>query len=102
MAWERRKRGGSYYTRSVRENGRVVREYVGTGETAQAIAQLDALARLQREQERAAAEAAAEQERALEAPVWELCDQADLWARVALVAAGYHRHERGEWRRRRG
>jgi len=35
MAWERRQRGGRYYTRTRRINGTRVREYVGTGPLAE-------------------------------------------------------------------
>ena len=38
----------------------------------------------------------------LEAPIEELCDAAETLARAALVTAGYRRHNRGEWRLRRG
>jgi hypothetical protein len=38
---------------------------------------------------------------ALSAPVEELCDAAEVIARAVLVASGYRRHNRGEWRKRR-
>src|SRR4051794_39320882 len=47
MGWER----GRYYTRSRKVNGRVVREYVGSGYVAELAAQLDGLDRDQRESE---------------------------------------------------
>jgi hypothetical protein len=40
--WERRQRGGHYYTRSHKVYGRVVREYVGTGPLAKLAAETDA------------------------------------------------------------
>ena len=54
MGWEEHKRGGRYYTRSRKVNGRVVREYVGRGEVAKAIATLDAVDRLERIEKAAA------------------------------------------------
>jgi hypothetical protein len=50
MGWER----GRYYTRSRREGGRVVREYVGAGPAAALISQFDAIERVRREGERVA------------------------------------------------
>jgi hypothetical protein len=97
MGWDK----GRYYTRSKKVNGRVVREYVGTGRLADLVARMDALERQQREAERAARQAERAELEALDAPLNELNDLADLVARAALVAAGYHRHKRGEWRRRR-
>ena len=38
---------------------------------------------------------------ALDAPLDQLDDLAELLARAALMAAGFHQHKRGEWRRRR-
>lgn len=101
MAWERRERGGLYYTRSRKENGRVVREYIGSGPVAVMAAQMDAI-----ERERLAEKAVRWREEreeldALDDSVNEVAEASDLLVRAALVAAGYHQHNRGEWRRRR-
>lgn len=99
--WERRDRGDLYYTRSHRVAGRVVREYVGTGPLAELAAELDAEERWQREEQRQAWREECERMEALEEPVEELCEASEILARAALVAAGYHQHNRGEWRKRR-
>ena len=102
MSWETRGRGERYYTRSRRENGRVVREYVGRGPVAELAAEHDARCRLERDEarrhrtERHAADAE------LDRAVAEADEVGELLARLALVASGYHRHHGGEWRRRRG
>ena len=100
--WERRDRGGLYYTRSKKVNGKVVREYVGGGVLGEIAARMDALERCQREEEAAAWKEERERMEALEAPTEELCEAAELLAKAALVAAGYHQHKRGEWRKRHG
>jgi hypothetical protein len=97
MGWDR----GRYYTRSKKVNGRVIREYVGTGRIAVLFAQLDAITRGAREKEATAARAERERLQELEIPVTELNAVTDLLAQAALLAAGYRRHHRGEWRRKR-
>ena len=98
MAWEQRQRGGRYYTRSRREGGRVVREYVGKGPIGEAVAQLDQLDRAARESERRAWKA--EREAVLDpaADVTAFGRLVDDAVALALTAAGLHNH-RGEWRR---
>jgi len=103
MAWVRRPRGrGAYYVRCRWVDGRCVQEYVGRGPAAQLVADHDRLARLQRE----AAKQAWESDEARAYEAWrrtrELNEAVGLVARAALVAAGYHRHKQGSWRRRRG
>ena len=99
--WETRERGGRYYTRSRKADGRVIREYVGAGPVAEIAAEMDRLGRLEREGEAQARREERERLDALAAPVEELCDAAEALARAALVAAGYRRHNRGEWRKSR-
>jgi len=101
VGWETRQRGGRYYTRSRKVNGRVVREYVGAGRVAELAAMLDAEER----RERTAARDRARQAEARDGPAFatlaDLGQVLDGLAAAFLIDAGYHRHKRGEWRRRR-
>ena len=97
MGWDK----GRYYTRSKKVNGRLVREYVGTGKLAELVAQMDAL-----EQEKRLLDVLELRDEKAELAVLDdnlkaLSEQTDLVARAALLAAGFHQHKRGEWRKRR-
>jgi hypothetical protein len=100
VAWE--KRGvHRYYDRGIRRDGRTEKVYVGTGPAAELAARLDARAR----RDRAAAEQALMAERDRRTPA-ELATRdfesaCDLLESAILIAAGYHRHRSGPWRRRR-
>jgi hypothetical protein len=98
VGWDK----GRYYTRSRKVNGRVVREYVGSGKVAEAAAQQDAIKRQQREAERDAFREKRAEQTAFDAQMKQLDEVTDLLAGAALMAAGYRRHNRGEWRKRRG
>jgi hypothetical protein len=100
MAWERRERGGRYYTRSRRVEGRVVREYVGRGALGEFAARTDAEERERKEAEAARGRAEVQHLEELVAPVVELCEVAEVLVRAHLIAAGCHRYK-GEWRRKR-
>lgn len=101
MGWESRARGGRYYVQKQRIGGKVVSRYLGGGEIGILAAQLDALQRQKREDAR-------ETERRYRADMEALDRQSaadfatvETILRQTLAAAGYHRHKRGEWRRRR-
>jgi hypothetical protein len=98
MGWDK----GRYYTRSKKVNGRVVREYIGTGTVAELAAQMDASTRADREAKRAALRTEQEELRSLEGDLESLVELTDLVTQAALLVAGFHQHKRGEWRRRRG
>ncbi len=100
MAWERRG-DGLYYYRSVRENGRVRKRYMGGGEVAELVAHADETRRAERERRRRDERAELERLRELSEAGAELDAAAEVLARAEMVAAGYHNHK-GEWRRRRG
>ena len=101
VAWLQRKEK-RYYYRSQRVEGRVVCRYAGTGPVAEMTARIDALCQAQRrlEGERAREESARWE--LADAPLLRLERCTDLLVRAALVLAGYHRHHRGAWRKRRG
>ena len=97
MGWDK----GRYYTRSKKVNGRVVREYVGAGRTGELAARLDDLQREQRRLEYAEVRAHRAELDALAATIKGITEMTDLVAKAALMAAGFYRHKRGEWRKRR-
>src|SRR5262245_36938658 len=97
MGWDR----GRYYTRSKKVNGRVVREYIGTGGVAELVARRDALKRERRQREALKLRQEKAELDALATDLKALTDLTDLAARAALQAAGFHQHKRGEWRKRR-
>ena len=100
MGWETRR--GSYYTRSRRVGGKVVRQYLGAGLVGQIGAHNDTRARIERTFARVEAERQEEAAAGVDATVRAAVDFAEALARAALLLAGCHRHERGEWRRKRG
>jgi hypothetical protein len=102
MAWETRRRGGSYYTRSVRVNGVVRRRYVGKDDLAHLLASLDEQDQVAREVEAQAWREERAAALAREAPLIEFAAALDVLMAQTLIAAGYHRHKRGKWRKRRG
>ena len=101
MGWELRN-GRPYYYRKERVGGSVVSRYVGNGETANLIAAMESSSKGALTALRALKEN--EQEEAKEREKEFAAYFADVEAvfQQAMTAAGYHRHKRGEWRKRRG
>jgi hypothetical protein len=100
VGWEIRERGGSYYVRSRRVGGRVVREYVGGGLAGRLASESDRIARARREARALEERREREKLEALAAPVLELSEAAEILVRAELLACGYHKHK-GVWRRER-
>ena len=101
MAWEQRG-NCSYYYRSVRSGTRVTKEYAGGGLAGILAEELEVGQREKRTYEADRRRRERATWAALEQTARELDDLADLLMTAALTEAGYHRHDRGEWRRRRG
>ena len=101
MAWEQRG-NQTYYYRSVRSGTRVTKQYLGGGLVGSLMAELDAEHRAEHAQERSRLDAERARWSALEALASRLDDLTDAASTVELLNAGYRRHDRGEWRRRRG
>ena len=100
MAWKNRGHR-RYYYRSVRSSGKVVSEYLGTGNVADYVAVQVELRRNSR-QVKAVLE---QQGDALHASIQVAAEQLEnrlgLLVKAVLYSRGYHRHDRGRWRKRR-
>jgi hypothetical protein len=100
MGWVSRA-GKSYYYESRRVDGKPVKVYVGAGPAAEAAAAGVEKRRAERldQAEKLVADGAAHA--AASAPLDELCGLTDLLAGATLILGGFHRHDRGQWRRKR-
>lgn len=101
MAWKRSTTGTPYYSRSRRHGHRVITEYIGMDHLAAQVAALDTAVRAERRALTAADRAERDRLTALDTPVERLCLAAAALLAATLTAAGYHRPNRGPWRRRR-
>lgn len=93
---------GTHYYRSVRVNGRPRNEYVGGGPLAAAIAGQVEADRLARERDRARLESDRAAAEAIDGATQTVGTLADRLVALAMAAAGFHRHHRGDWRKCRG
>ena len=100
MTWETRNGRGSYYTRSKRVDGKVVREYVGAGPAALVIAELDALDRKQRRQDQVMFKAEKEAQHIIDQKIDEESRLVKTLIKATLLVNGYHNHK-GQWRKKR-
>jgi len=100
MAWETRNGRGRYYTRSRRVNGRVARQYIGAGIAGELAAREDAQRLAEREKRRSALMSQKRELEAIEGLVDERRKVLGALTGAILLQGGFHRHHRGEWRKR--
>jgi hypothetical protein len=93
--------GRKYFYRSVRRGGRVTSEYLARGELAEIFALIELDRRGQREEQQALRRAWRDLYEADDRREAEHSARLAGIARAALWVAGFHRHDRGGWRKRR-
>jgi hypothetical protein len=99
MGWEQRG-SNQYFYRKEREGSQVKSAYVGRGELAHLVAQLQSSSPfLERAARSLKSPHSVEQEK-LDAEMDRLADQIRLVTRAALLADGFHMHKR-QWRKNR-
>ena len=99
MGWEQRG-NNQYYYRKEREGSRVKSVYVGRGEIAHMISQIQASSPLLEKLARASRSSETAKFQKEEAALDQVTDLLRLVTEASLLAAGFHTHHR-QWRRRR-
>jgi len=89
-----------YWYRCKRERGRVVTEYLGAGEFAQTMAEIDALKQQERDLAREAIRAEMARENDIDREIDAMGAQVRALTGAILEAHGYHKLK-GQWRKRR-
>ena len=93
------RRGYTYET--YRDGGRVCRRYIGRADWMGAAIYLQRLDRERDEEKRQRERAPIEAAKTLQTSIDAYCGALDSLVSDAMTAAGYHRHKRGNWRKRR-
>ncbi len=101
MGWEKR-HGMLFYYRSVRVGRHVFKEYCGSGARGEAAAQADADRRAEQAKDRQAEQERRQKYELAHSRLLALHGETNAILAAAMTAAGYHRHDRGAWRRKRG
>lgn len=96
MAWNNKR----YYTRSIKRDGRVIRQYLGNSPLALMVADADRERRLRRQQKTQQLRALKAELAELDTLIQALHSFADGAAALARIDAGYHNHK-GQWRKKR-
>ncbi len=99
MGWETRANGRFYY-RKRRVNGRVISEYVGNGDVAEALAMLDEHDRQHRQRAAAEWRAIVDADRRHDDDLAAVDALVKSAVAAVMLANGYHTHKR-QWRRQR-
>ena len=99
MGWEQRG-NNSYYYKKERDGSRVKSVYVGRGEIAHMVAQLQSSSPLLERFARTMKSPQQVQQEKAEAALEQASDLIELITQATLLTAGFHTHKR-QWRRKR-
>ena len=99
MGWEQRN-GKSYYYRKIRQGRRVISEYVGAGEFAELLLELDSFDRAEKTYSKSIWKNQKDEVKNLEKNINQLVIIFRGMTRASLLTSGYHPHK-GQWRRNR-
>jgi hypothetical protein len=99
MGWEQR---GSrqYYYKKERHGSRVKSVYIGCGEVAHIVAQIQSSSPLLERYARSMKSSKAEEHEKAQTALDQLTDRIRIITQAALLTAGFHAHKR-QWRKRR-